>query len=432
MMRGKLLSLLLASLFLWGCSGHFQLISLNDGTSILGEYQTRNHFMKVTMPDGEILQGSYSSLTGSSIGSGSLLYPAKTLLPLSPATDSASEAYALLRGDNGTVMEMVLRYSELSGNGHGVASTNKGTGYRVVFPVLKDAAAAPEGKPALSKSNESTGKGDQKALEWLGKSYLAFQENDWLQVTKAASAAIERDPTLEGAYRNRAWAYYKQGLFDRSIKDCTTVIRLDPENVLAYNYRGLSYADKGMYDPALKDLDKAFELNGKDPVTLNNRGVVFERKGDKMEALRDYKTSCEFGFGLACENYRKIAGAHPADIAKKVNKLVDESNDCFQKGDLDCAIAKTSEALKLDSYNVVAYTNRAGAYASKRMFNEAAEDSDKAIKIKPDFGLAYNNRGYMYQLAGQSGQAKSDYEKACNLGTAKACENLKILLQTGD
>ncbi len=330
-MRSKLLILFFASLFLSGCAaGHLQLVSLSDGTSILGEFQKGNHSVKITMPDGETLRGSYSALTNSYIGSGSLFYPAKTMMPMSPASDGASEAYALLRGDKGTVMEMVLRYSELTGSGYGVASTNRGTGYRIVFPVSKESVAATghevsegvgkgkSGKDGSDKkvgaggigvdaSKESTGTGDPKALAWLGKSYLAFQRKDWTEVIKSASAAIENDPTLEGAYLNRAWAFYKQGLFDQSIKDCSVVIRANPENVLAYNYRGLSYAEKGLSDPAMKDLDEAAELDGKNPVTLNNRGVVFERKGDRAEALRDYKMSCEFGFKVACENLKKLS-----------------------------------------------------------------------------------------------------------------------------
>jgi tetratricopeptide (TPR) repeat protein len=433
-MRDRLLPLFLTCLFLSACAGNnLRLVSLSDGTTIFGEYHRTDRFLKITMPDGETLQGSYSSLTNSYIGFGSLPNAATTSMIFPTATDGMTEAYAMLRGNKGTLMEMVLHYSEWSGSGYGYAKTNEGIGYRVVFPASRDDVGIDRGKSGKGSSGkESTGIGDPKALEWLGKSYLGFQNGDWGEVIRSTSAAIERDPTLEGAYLNRAWAYYKEGSFDRSAKDCTAVIAANPESILAYNYRGLSYAEKGLSGPALRDLNKAVELDSKNAVTLNNRGVVFQRKGDKEEALADYKTSCESGYKLACENYKGIAGVYPAVIAKRVDKLVDESNECFQKGDWDCTIGKTSEALKLDSSSVVAYTNRAGAYVNKRMFNEAAEDCDKAIKIKPDYGLAYNNRGYMHQLAGQSDQAKSDYEVACNLGEKRACENLRRLPRTGE
>jgi tetratricopeptide (TPR) repeat protein len=433
-MRGKLLPLLLISIFLSACAvNNVRLVSLSDGTTIFGEYHRTDRFIKITMPDGETLQGTYSSLTNSFIGFGSLLNAATTSMILPTATDGSTEAYALLRGNRGAVMEMVLYYSEWSGNGYGYAKTNTGTGYRVVFPVSRDDVGIDRGKSGKGSSGkESTGIGDPKALEWLGRSYLGFQNSDWAEVIRSASAAIGRDPTLEGAYLNRAWAYYKERSFDQSARDCTAVIGLNPDSVLAYNYRGLSYAEKGLSGPALKDLNKAVQLDGKNAVTLNNRGVVFQRKGDKEEALVDYRTSCESGFKLACKNYKGIAGVYPAIIAKRVNKLIDESNECFQKADWTCTITKTSEALKLDSSSVIAYTNRAGAYVNKRMFNEAAEDCDKAIRIKPDYGLAYNNRGYMYQLVGQRDQAKSDYEMACNLGETRACENLRRMPGTGE
>jgi tetratricopeptide (TPR) repeat protein len=341
-MRGKLILFSLVCLFLSGCTGHLQLVSISDGTTILGEYHRNNRSIKITMPDGEVLQGSYSALSDASIGFGSSLTSARTATTFTTATEGTTEAYALLRGNKGTTMELVLRYSEWSGSGHGVAKTNKGAGYRVIFPVSGDNVAALSRKDAgavnrtkskepqtgnrvedagaegnaVSKSKESTGIGDPKALVWLGKSYQRFQDGNWIEVIKTTSAAIERDPTLEGAYLNRAWAYYKEGSFDQSAKDCTTVIELNPESVFAYNYRGLAYAEKGLFDQAFKDFDRAVRLDSKNPITLNNRGVVFQRKGNKEEALLDYKVSCEARYQLACENYRRIAGSYPAASLK--------------------------------------------------------------------------------------------------------------------
>jgi predicted Zn-dependent protease len=269
-----------------------------------------------------------------------------------------------------------------------------------------------------------------KALEWLEKSKDAFDKSNWTEVIRTASAAIATDSSLEDAYLNRAWAYYKKGFFDEVVNDSSKAIEINPGSVLAYNYRGLVYSQKGMVNQAFQQFDKALQLDSKNPITLNNRGVVYQKQGNKEDALKDYKASCDSKYELACENYKKIAGFYPADIPKIVIKLIDESNECFQKADWDGVIMKTSEALKFDGSNVTAYVNRAGAYANKKMLKEATEDCDKAIRLNPDYGLAYNNRGYVYELLGQTKQAKLDYEIGCNLSIVRSCDNLKRLSQT--
>ena len=43
----------------------------------------------------------------------------------------SSQAYAILSGDKGTTMEMILQYNELDGRGFGIAKTNTGKEYVV-------------------------------------------------------------------------------------------------------------------------------------------------------------------------------------------------------------------------------------------------------------------------------------------------------------
>ena len=264
-----------------------------------------------------------------------------------------------------------------------------------------------------------------KALEWLAKSKDSFEQREWTEVIRTASAAILLDAGIEAAYLNRAWAYYQKGFTDEALKDCDKAAEINPKNPLAYNYRALIYSKQNHMDEALQEIDKAFQIDDKNPLTYNNRGVIYQKRGETARARADYKTACEYQYSLGCENYKTMTGFYPADIPRIVNQLIDESNQYFQKKDWDGVILKTSEALKYDASNVTAYVNRAGAYANMKMLREASEDCDTAIKINPDYGLAYNNRGYVYELLGQIKQAKLDYDIGCNLGIRKACENLK-------
>jgi len=116
------------------------------------------------------------------------------------------------------------------------------------------------------------------------------------------------------------------------------------------------------------------------------------------------------------------------DSSDEVDKLLERSLTSFQKGDWNGVIDATTQALLLNPKSEIAYTNRAGAYANKRMLQEALSDCNNAININPDFGLAYNNRGYVYELLGQLRESLADYRRGCVLGNAMSCANADRLI----
>ena len=106
-----------------------------------------------------------------------------------------------------------------------------------------------------------------------------------------------------------------------------------------------------------------------------------------------------------------------------VNELIDKSVTAFDKKDWDQVISLTSTAISMEPTNEVAYTNRAGAYTYKGLYDAAIKDCDKAIQINPYFGLAYNNRGFAFENTGQLEQSLSEYEMSCRLGNSLGCRN---------
>lgn len=84
------------------------------------------------------------------------------------------------------------------------------------------------------------------------------------------------------------------------------------------------------------------------------------------------------------------------------------------------AIAELDQAIKLDPEFSVAYILRGNAYFSLEQYERAIADYDKAIELDPDSALAYGNRGSAYAAVGQMAQAKADYEKALPLASDPA------------
>ncbi len=97
------------------------------------------------------------------------------------------------------------------------------------------------------------------------------------------------------------------------------------------------------------------------------------------------------------------------------------AEEYFERGnarnaqDYDAQIADYDEAIRLKPDYAAAYNNRGFAYNEKGQYDRAIADYDKAIRLNPDYVLAYYNRGNAYYHKGQTDRAIADYDKAIRL-----------------
>jgi len=133
----------IACLFLAGCATTRQLtlVDFQTGHTLEGEMNKSDRSITVTMLDGEVLYGKYSSISntapvyetgvGVSTGShrGSIFGTGITI-----GSGGPSKRYGLLKSNTSNLMmEIDVSYSELSGHGYGEAITNDGREYKVQF-----------------------------------------------------------------------------------------------------------------------------------------------------------------------------------------------------------------------------------------------------------------------------------------------------------
>ena len=152
-------------------------------------------------------------------------------------------------------------------------------------------------------------------------------------------------------------------------------------------------------------------------IAVYTRGVVYQAMGQKQNARIDFAKACVMGFVDACD-------IQTAQLEKdSIDKLKKQSRESFRKGDWDAVILGTTDILKQDPANVIAYVTRSAAYSQKKMFTDAISDCDAALKIDPGYALAYNNRGYAWEQLKKTETAKQDYKQACSLGLKLGCKN---------
>jgi tetratricopeptide (TPR) repeat protein len=268
---------------------------------------------------------------------------------------------------------------------------------------------------------------NKEAKKWIIKSQKALQEKNWVEAIRTATTAISLDPGLSAAYVNRAWAYCEKNFFEDAIRDCDTAISINSKEVSAYVNRALAYIKINKLDEAMKDCTQALKLDSENAVAHNNIGTILQKQGNVKDSEKYYYKSCDLGFEIACENYKEITGYYPDEIELRVDDLIRKSQKAFSEGEWGTVIKFINDVIEIDSDNYLAFTILGGAYANKKSYGEAITNCTKAIRINPDFGLAYNNLGYTYETFGQNNEALLNYEIGCNLKESTSCNNLQRL-----
>jgi len=104
----------------------------------------------------------------------------------------------------------------------------------------------------------------------------------------------------------------------------------------------------------------------------------------------------------------------PLDTAEAYLQRGDQYSD---SKDYDHAIADYSQAIRLRPDYAEAYNNRGLAYALSGKFEIAnvIADYSQAIKLRPTYAYAYNNRGVAYMASGYPDEALDDFNHAIQL-----------------
>ena len=98
-------------------------------------------------------------------------------------------------------------------------------------------------------------------------------------------------------------------------------------------------------------------------------------------------------------------------------------NKAFTDGRFDEAVTAFSKAIELED-NYVFFSNRSGAYASMKRFQDALNDADACVKRAPQWAKGYSRRGGALFGLGRLEDAKAAYEEGLKLEPSnQACKD---------
>src|SRR5260370_1295657 len=94
------------------------------------------------------------------------------------------------------------------------------------------------------------------------------------------------------------------------------------------------------------------------------------------------------------------------------------NNRCSEwngKQESDKAIADCNQAIRLNPDYAMAFFNHGNAYFAKGQYDRAIEDFNQAIRLNPNQAIAFYNRGFSWERKNDLQRALADYQKFSEL-----------------
>ena len=108
-----------------------------------------------------------------------------------------------------------------------------------------------------------------------------------------------------------------------------------------------------------------------------------------------------------------------------------EAREHFDKGDMDGVLANLNEALRIKPDFATALNNRGIVWKNKREYEKALADLEEAIRLKPDFTYALNSRGIIKLKKGEYDKAIMDFDRILRIdpNNHMAIQNMAIAIK---
>lgn len=173
---------------------------------------------------------------------------------------------------------------------------------------------------------------------------------------------VQRKQQKDPKYQYNLGLYYlNQNDVENATRSFLNSVTLDPKFYLSWNALGMAYSMKGRLDDAVKAYEKCLQVAPQFSDAHNNLGPVYQEMGRLDKAEREFQLAA-------------------ADLA-------------YTKRELP-------------------YYNLARLYVVQNRLDEALDNVQKSLQIKPHLAMALNLRGLIYEKKNLIGDAVSSYEAA--------------------
>jgi predicted O-linked N-acetylglucosamine transferase (SPINDLY family) len=267
------------------------------------------------------------------------------------------------------------------------------------------------------------------ALHLLG--VISFQTQRPLRGVELITKAINLNSNVAVVYNDLGNGLRDLKRFGDALANYEKAITLKPDYVEAYHNRGITLKELKRPEEALANYDKAIALKPDYAEAYNNRGVVLRELQRYDEAVASYdkaillnpdNAEAHRGRGnalLKSNNYAEapILNEEAFLLTPKHIKvfLLNNFISLFKLKRYERALASYDTAIKLKPDYAEAYNNRGNALCELNRFDDALADYDKAITLKPDYAAVLINRGTALCELNRLEEALASFDKAITL-----------------
>jgi tetratricopeptide (TPR) repeat protein len=110
-------------------------------------------------------------------------------------------------------------------------------------------------------------------LEMIERSQKLMDSGEITSAETALTELIKEQPDFAEAWNRRAFLYYTNGEYKKSLEDCQMVIQINPVHFGALHGMGLCCAALGDYSQAIKAFKRALQIQ---PYSLVNQKLILE------------------------------------------------------------------------------------------------------------------------------------------------------------
>ncbi len=237
--------------------------------------------------------------------------------------------------------------------------------------------------------------------KWVAKAMYHIEFNQLDSASFALNRALASDPANE----NNSVLLLNQGVLQRHLKmyneayiSLSAALNSGNNTSLILNNRASLLVEMNRFDDALEDYNALLRIDSCDVETLYRRGVLLLQKGDRRLAEIDFNSA------------EKLS---PNSLFTKLGKaLLYKLDDKWQKAEDIYTQIILLEKETESGY----YLNRAECYMNTGQFAKAAADLSVIERAEKDNPFFYVLRGKLRIVQYDNFAAKSDFERAKQMG----------------
>ena len=176
---------------------------------------------------------------------------------------------------------------------------------------------------------------------------------------------------------NESLADYQAGDFQKSLDAAQQALAVKPDSAVAYNNLCAAYNALQQWDKAIEACGRALAIDPNFALAKNN-----------LAAAQEARQS-----GAPTPEVTPQQPAAVADAGDPWAAAISESLAYYQAGDFPMSIDAAQKALAVKPDSAIAYNNICAAFNALKQWDKAIEACQQALALTPDYELAKNNLG---------------------------------------